>query len=125
MALRGTDVTVILAGGTLTATGVMGPPQAGPMWEQITADLAFLGCDGVSAAGGVTVADPARAWAWRRCAAMARRRILLAPADAIGRVTEHVLSDVGAIDLCLVPSTVEGSDLAALRRAGLTILHTQ
>ena len=60
-ALRGTDITVVLAGGTLDAvSGMTGPPQAGPMWEQVAADLAILGCDGVSASGGVTADDPAR-----------------------------------------------------------------
>ena len=124
-ALRGTDVAVILAGGTLAASGLVGPPQAGPMWEQVTADLAILGCDGVSAAGGVTVDDPARAWVWRRCAAMARRRILLAGPTAVGRVASHALSDLGGIDLCLVPSTVDEGSVAALRRTGLTVLRTQ
>jgi DeoR family transcriptional regulator of aga operon len=121
-ALRGTDITVVLAGGTLdAASGLVGPPQAGPMWEQVTADLAILGCDGVSASGGVTADDPARAWVWRRCAAMARRRVLLAGPSTVGRVAECVLSDLGRIDLCLVSSTVDHQALAALRRAGLMV----
>jgi DeoR family transcriptional regulator of aga operon len=125
-ALRGTGIAVILAGGTLDpVSGLAGPPQAGPMWEQVTADLAILGCDGVSAAGGVTVADAARAWVWRRCAAMTRRRILLAGAAAVGNIAAHVLSDVSAIDLCLIPSTVDAARVAVLTRAGLTVLRTQ
>lgn len=124
-ALRGRDVAVILAGGTLAASGLVGPPQAGPMWEQVAADLAILGCDGVSPAGGVTVADPARAWVWRRCAAMARRRILLAGPSSAGQVAAHALSDLGGIDLCLVPSTVDQRIVAALRRTGMTVLRTQ
>lgn len=124
-ALRRTEVAVILAGGTLTAAGLIGPPQAGPMWEQVAADLAILGCDGVSATGGVTVADPDRAWVWRRCAAMAQRRILLAGPSAVGVVAAHPLSDLGAIDLCLIPSTVDQRAVAALRRAGLTVVRTQ
>jgi DeoR family transcriptional regulator, aga operon transcriptional repressor len=124
--LRGTGITVVLAGGTLDpATGLIGPPQAGPMWDQVTADLAILGCDGVSATGGVTVADAARAWVWRRCAAMAGRRILIAGTAAVGSVAAHVLSDVREIDLCLVPSTVDSRRVSALRRAGLTVLRTQ
>jgi hypothetical protein len=56
---------------------------------------------------------------------MAGRRILIAGADAVGATAAHVLSDVRAIDLCLVPSTVETRRLSALRRAGLTVLRTQ
>jgi DeoR/GlpR family transcriptional regulator of sugar metabolism len=121
-ALRGTEITVVLAGGTLdAASGLVGPPQAGPMWEQVTADLAILGCDGVSASGGVTADDPARARVWRRCAAMARRRVLLAGPSTVGHVAACVLSDLGRIDLCLVWSTVDHRALAALRRAGLMV----
>lgn len=124
-ALRHADMKVILAGGTLdAASGLVGSPQAGPMWEQVAADVAILGCDGVSATGGVTVAGAARAWVWRRCAAMARRRILLAAPPSVGRVAAHVLSDISGIDLCLIPSTVDRRAVAALRRAGLTVLTT-
>jgi hypothetical protein len=56
---------------------------------------------------------------------MAKRWILLAAPSAVGHVAAHPLSDLGAIEPCLIPSTVDQRAVAALRRTGLTVVRTQ
>ena len=114
--------SVVLAGGSLPATGgTLVDPLLGPALDRIRADVCFLGCAGVDSVGGITGTDLGHAAVWQRYLAGSRRRVLLAPASAVGRRDHVVLAGIEDIDL-LVTAGPPGPALTALRDAGLHVV---
>lgn len=114
--------TVVLAGGSLPASGggTLVEPMLGPALGRIRADLCFLGCTGVSVSG-ITGPDLGHAAVWQRYLSGSRRRVLLAPAGALGRRDRVLLAGIEDVDL-LITAGPGGAAVDRLRDAGLHVV---
>lgn len=115
--------TVVVTGGTLRALqhSLVGP-FAAPMLEQLAVDLAFIGCTGVHATGGVTNVNLAEAEVKSRVVSRARRAVVLADATKLGRVELALVAPLPSFDSLITDAGAAPEVLAALRAAGLDVV---
>ena len=85
-------------------------------------DVAFLGVDGVDAVAGCTNYDPAGARVNAVLAQRARRRIVLADATKIGRVTLAQVCRMAEVDVLITDCRASQAQLEPLRREGVAIV---
>lgn len=113
---------VFLAGGEVR---VSSQESVGPGAEEFLAscriDVAFLGVDGVDAVAGCTNYDPAGARVNAVLARRARKRIVLADATKIGRVTLAQVCRMAEVDVLITDCRVPQAQLEPLRRLGVAI----
>jgi DeoR family transcriptional regulator of aga operon len=86
-----------------------------------TIDVAFLGVDGVDAVAGCTNYDPAGARVNAVLARRARKRIVLADATKIGRVTLAQVCRMAEVDVLITDCRATPAQLEALRRQGAAV----
>jgi DeoR family transcriptional regulator of aga operon len=84
-------------------------------------DVAFLGVDGVDAVAGCTNYDPAGARVNAVLVRQARRRVVLADATKIGRVTLAQVCRMAEVDVLITDSRAAEAELEPLRRQGCTV----
>jgi DeoR family transcriptional regulator, aga operon transcriptional repressor len=84
-------------------------------------DVAFLGVDGVDAVAGCTNYDPAGARVNAVLARRARKRIVLADATKIGRVTLAQVCRMADVDVLVTDCRALRAQLEPLRRQGTVI----
>lgn len=113
---------VLLLGGEINAS--YGFTYGGDAQEQLSkyrADWAILSVDGVSAAGGVTTYHPEEAILDRIMMANARRRLVAATANKIGRAGFSRICDSDADILILTHGSCREDALAELQERGMRV----
>jgi DeoR family transcriptional regulator, aga operon transcriptional repressor len=85
-------------------------------------DVAFLGVDGVDAVAGCTNYDPAGARVNAVLARRARKRIVLADATKIGRVTLAEVCRAAEVDVLITDCRAPQGQLEQLRRQGCAVV---
>jgi DeoR family transcriptional regulator, aga operon transcriptional repressor len=85
-------------------------------------DVAFLGVDGVDAEAGCTNYDPAGARVNAVLLRRAHRRIVLADATKIGRVTLAPVCQMAEVDVLITDIRAAEAELEPIRRQGCQVL---
>ena len=112
-------LTIVVLGGTLRPMQhSLVDPLAGPMLDRISANLVFIGCNGIDPEAGVTNANLPEAEVKRRLLGAARRRVVVADASKVGAVSLARVCDVDDLDLILTGAEADGAVLDALRERG-------
>ena len=96
-------------------------PSAEAFLAEYNIDVAFLGVDGVDAVAGCTNYDPAGARVNAVLARRARKRVVLADATKIGRVTLAQVCRMAEVDVLITDSRAAEAELEPLRRQGCTV----
>src|ERR1700689_5353188 len=84
-------------------------------------DVAFLGVDGVDAEAGCTNYDPVGARVNAALFRRARKRVVLADATKIGRVTLAQVCRMAEVDVLITDCRATQAQLEALRRQGVAV----
>jgi len=85
-------------------------------------DVAFLGVDGVDAEAGCTNYDPAGARVNAVLCRRARKRVVLADATKIGRVTLAQVCRMAEVDVLITDGRAAEAELEPLRRQGCQVV---
>lgn len=114
--------TVVLAGGVVRGASM---EASGPLAEHAFAavgvDVAVLGVDGITAAGGATTWEEVEARTNRAMVQHARRVMVVADGSKVGRVTAAPMVGCDRIDLLVTDSSADPAELARLRDAGVVV----
>jgi DeoR family transcriptional regulator of aga operon len=86
-------------------------------------DVAFLGVDGVDAVAGCTNYDPVGARVNAALFRRARRRVVLADATKIGRVTLAQVCRLSEVDVLITDSRAADPAVEAIRRLGCRVVR--
>ena len=115
-------ITVIVSGGTVRPLQhSLVNPYATLLLEQLTAHIAFIGCNGIDATGGVTNRNVAEAEIKRAMVRASRRTVVVADGTKLGEVEVARVCPVTDIDLLVTDSTADPDVLAELAVAGLAV----
>ncbi len=113
-------VSVIVTGGTLRPLQhSLVAPMGTLILDQLRADIAFIGCNGVDVDRGFTNANIAEAEIKRAMLASARYAVFLADHDKIGKVASAFVADVHEADLLITDRRANIEVLEALQECGL------
>ncbi len=121
-------ISVIVSGGTVRPLQhSLVNPYATLLLEQLTAHLAFIGCNGVDATGGVTNRNVAEAEIKRAMVRASRRSVVVADGTKLGEVEVARVCAVTDVDLLVTDSTADPDIVAQLVAAGLDVdvAHTE
>jgi DeoR family transcriptional regulator of aga operon len=88
-------------------------------------DVAFLGVDGVDAVAGCTNYDAAGARVNAMLCQRARKRIVLADATKIGRVTQAQVCTLREVDVLITDGRAPEAQLAQIRSRGCRVICAQ
>ena len=116
-------ISVIVTGGTLRPLQhSLVAPMGTLLLDQLKADAAYLGCNGVDSTRGFTNANIAEAEIKQAMVRSAERTIFLADHDKIGTVASAFVGDISCADLLVTDTGADPSALASLRSEGLEIV---
>jgi len=114
--------TVVVTGGTLRPLQhSLVNPYASPFLEQLHADFAFIGCNGVDAAHGVTNVNLPEAEVKRRMVLSSARPVIIADSSKLGQARLGGIGPLGDFDSLITDAEASPESLDALRAAGLTV----
>lgn len=116
--------TVVVTGGTLRALQhSLVSPFAAPLLDSVRLDSAFIGCNGVHPADGVTNVNLAEAEIKSRALAVSRRHVIIADATKIGRTELAVVAPIAAFDTLVTAGDTDDASptLRGLERLGLDV----
>jgi len=114
--------TVVVTGGTLRPLQhSLVNPFASPFLEQLHADFAFIGCNGVDAAHGVTNVNLPEAEVKRRMVLSSARPVVIADSSKLGVASLGGIGPLADFDSLITDDTADSVALAELRSAGLTV----
>lgn len=117
------SVTVVVTGGTLRPSQhSLVDPMADAVLTRIRADIAFIGCNGVSLEAGISNMNFPEGEVKRRLLAASARRVLLADSTKIGVVRSSRIGPLSDVDLLITGQEVELDQLDLLKEAGLEVL---
>jgi DeoR family transcriptional regulator of aga operon len=115
-------VSVIVTGGTLRPLQhSLVAPMGTLLIDQLKADVAFLGCNGVDTSRGFTNSNIAEAEIKQAMVRSAAKSVFLADHDKIGEVASAFVADVSGADLLITDDGADASVLGNLRNDGLAI----
>ena len=115
-------VSVIVTGGTLRPLQhSLVAPMGTLLLDQLKADVAFLGCNGVDPARGFTNTNIAEAEIKQAMVRSAAKTVFLADHDKIGEVASAFVTDISGADLLITDNSADASVLGNLRTDGLAI----
>ena len=115
-------VTVVVLGGTLRPLQhSLVNPYATLLLGQLHVDTLFLGCNGVSAAYGVTNANMQEAEIKQAMLRTAKKVIVVADASKIGQVSAAHVADLAHIHTLITDAGANADELAAIAEAGVQI----
>jgi DeoR family transcriptional regulator, aga operon transcriptional repressor len=110
---------VIVTGGTLRPLQhSLVAPLATVMFERVHADLAFIGCNGVDAASGITNINLPEAELKRDMVRAAARAVVVADGSKAGRVHLGRIGALGDFETVFLGASAPKPAVAALRKAG-------
>ena len=119
-AVRG--ISVIVTGGTLrTLQHSLVAPMGTLLLDQLNADVAFLGCNGIDPARGFTNTNIAEAEIKQAMVRSAEKVVVLADHDKIGKVASAFVADISAADLLITDDGADETMLRNLKSEGLAI----
>jgi DeoR family transcriptional regulator of aga operon len=84
-------------------------------------DVAFLGVDGIDAAGGCTTYDDVEASTNAALVRQARKCVVLADSSKLGKVAFARICPISGVDMLITDSGAQEAQLAPLRGAGIEI----
>lgn len=113
----------------LVVVGGVSRPQSyelvGPWAEEVLAGInigtAFVGVDGISAAGAVTTHDEIEARTNRAMLLRAGRVVVVADGTKVGRATLARIADLDRVDELVTDAAADAGELDALRAAGVRV----
>jgi DeoR/GlpR family transcriptional regulator of sugar metabolism len=100
-------------------------PEVLESLQQISADRAFLGCDGLTLDGGITSAHPLIAQAGREMAKRAKQVIVLADHSKLGRAGFVPIMPVENIDVLITDSAAPEDMINSIRAYGVDVLAVE
>jgi DeoR family transcriptional regulator of aga operon len=115
-------ISVIVTGGTLRPLQhSLVAPMATLVLDQLKADIAFLGCNGVDPVRGFTNSNIAEAEIKQAMVKSAAKTVFLADHDKIGKVASAFVSDISGADLLVTDDAADPATLEELKAGGLAI----
>ncbi len=115
-------VSVIVTGGTLRRLQhSLVAPLGTLLLDQLRADVAFLGCNGVSPIRGFTNSNIAEAEIKQAMVRSASRSVFLADHDKIGKVASAFVTDIKSADLLITDDGSDEVELGSLISEGMAI----
>ncbi len=115
-------LTLMVTGGTLRRdTPSLVDPLADLLLKDISADLAIVGCKGISAAHGVTDDHFPGIAVGRRLLETGRKRVVVADASKIGASSVARLWDAEDVDLLITERTADPDALSELSDLGVEV----
>ena len=120
--LSGTQVEVILSGGTVrkNSFSLVGP-LAEETLQQLSADLLFLGVDGIDTKIGLSTPNLLEAKVNRVMVGMARRTIAVCDSSKFGRRSLSTIVPLAAIHHVITDKRISKADLQGLSDAGVGV----
>lgn len=117
-------IAVVVTGGTLRRLQhSLVEPLATVLLDRLHADLAILGCNGISAEVGVTNLNLPEADVKRRMVAAAGRTVVVADGTKVGQVHLGRVATVDQVSALLTAGAAPAEEVARLRRAGLDVVQ--
>ncbi len=114
--------SVVLTGGTLRSDiPALAEPLSSAVLGAVTADIAIVGCRGVSLRGGLTDDHLPGMALNRQLLEAARRRVLVADATKIGKVSVARFFEATDLDTLITEASADRDVLEELRDAGVKI----
>ncbi|MFC7407046.1 DeoR/GlpR family DNA-binding transcription regulator [Georgenia alba] len=115
-------LTVVVTGGTVYPRAhSLGGPYSELILERVIATVAFVGCNGISDADGISAATPVDAELKRRMLASAKLRVAAADASKFVHHGTARVCRVDEVDLILTAGLLEDRLADAVGRAGGTV----
>lgn len=114
--------TVIVTGGTLRPLQhSLVNPFAMPMLDSLHLDIAFIGCNGIDARGGVTNVNLPEAEIKTRVVSRSATSVLIADGTKLGRTDLAVIGPVTAFGALVTAGDAPDGAIAGLESAGLPV----
>jgi DeoR family transcriptional regulator of aga operon len=111
--------TVVVTGGTLRPLQhSLVSPFAATLLDELTTDIAFIGCNGVDVERGVTNVNLPEAEVKRRMVAAAKRAIVIADGSKLGAASLGLIAPISQFDSLITSGS--GAVVDALEAAGLS-----
>jgi DeoR/GlpR family transcriptional regulator of sugar metabolism len=120
----GSPHLVVLGGVYLPEYMAFVGPQTVRSLEELNADIAIVGCDGLSAQEGLTTPHQLVAEVGTRMMSRARRVIAVADSSKVGRHGFMPIAPADAVDVLISDSAADPSEVAALRDLGIEVVLT-
>ncbi len=115
-------VSVIVTGGTLRPLQhSLVAPMGTLLLDQLKADVAFLGCNGVDPERGFTNANIAEAEIKQAMVRSADKTVFLADHDKIGEVASAFVTDISGADLLITDDLADKTIIRELEADGLAV----
>jgi DeoR/GlpR family transcriptional regulator of sugar metabolism len=115
-------VSVIVTGGTLRPLQhSLVAPMGTLLLDQLKADVAFLGCNGVDPTRGFTNTNIAEAEIKQAMVRSAGKTVFLADHDKIGEVASAFVADISGADLLITDEGADATVLGNLKADGLSV----
>jgi len=115
-------VSVIVTGGTLRPLQhSLVAPMGTLLLDQLKADVAFLGCNGVDPARGFTNTNIAEAEIKQAMVRSAEKTVFLADHDKIGQVASAFVADISGADLLITDEGADATVIGNLKADGLAV----
>ena len=116
------DPHLVAIGGTyLPAYMAFVGPQSIRALEELSADVAVLGCDGLSIDAGLTTPHQLVAQVGATLVARARMTIVVADSSKVGRRGFTPICSMDAVDLLVTDVDADHAEIAALTASGLAV----
>lgn len=115
-------VGVVVTGGTLRPLQhSLVDPLATVLLDGISADLAFIGCNGVHPEGGITNVNLPETTVKRAFLRAARRRVVVADSSKLGDIRLARICGLDDVDLLVTDAAAEPAMVETLRATGLEV----
>ena len=115
--------TVVVTGGTLRPLQhSLVNPFASPFLENLHADIAFIGCNGVDLDGGVTNVNLPEAEVKRRMVLQSARPVIIADSSKLGVTRVGGIAPLSAFDSLVTDAADDDPAVLALRGAPLAVI---
>ncbi|MFU8946123.1 DeoR/GlpR family DNA-binding transcription regulator [Mycetocola zhadangensis] len=115
--------TIIVTGGALRPLQhSLVHPLARTVLDQVHADIAFIGCNGVDSVAGVTNVNLPEAEVKQLMVGSADRVVVLADATKLGQVSLGAVCGIEAIDVLVTSDGADATVLADLTAAGIEVV---
>ncbi len=115
-------VSVIVTGGTVRPLQhSLVAPMGTLLLDQLKADVAFLGCNGVDPARGFTNSNIAEAEIKQAMVRAAQKVVFLADHDKIGAVASAYVTDISGADLLITDDGADETVIESLRAEGVAV----
>ncbi len=112
-------LSVVVTGGTLRPLQhALVEPLGAPVLDHVNVDVAFISCDGVHAARGVTTAGLAEVTIKQRMMQAAARTVVVADGSKIGQVGLVQVCSLDRVDVVVTDGSADPESVASLSAAG-------